>query len=60
MNSICGLNVVKVSCCGLCALLERLRYVMQIFIFDNFTNAFYARQLAILTKIVCSIATLSV
>ena len=25
MNSICGLNVVKVSCCGLCALLERLK-----------------------------------
>ena len=24
MNSVCGLNVVKVSCCGLCAMMERL------------------------------------
>ena len=25
MNSICGLNVVEVSCCGLCDLLERIK-----------------------------------
>ena len=58
MNSICGLNVVEVSCCGLCALLERLKVGDEdIYLIIKPMHLKQGKEVAIFTKIVCSIAT---
>ena len=56
------LNVVKVSCCGLCALLERLKVGdADIYLIIISMHHMQGKELAIFTKIVrISIATLLV
>ena len=55
------LNVVKVSCCGLCALLKRLKVGdTDIYLIIIPMHRMQGKELAIFTKIVRSIATLLV
>ena len=53
--------MVKVSCCGLCALLERLKVGdADIYLIIIPMHRMQGKELSIFTKIVCSIATLLV
>ena len=53
--------MVKVSCCGLCALLERLKVGdADIYLIILLLHVMQGKELAIFTKIVCSIASLLV